>query len=64
MSSLDKEQSRVHAKDSGVGELKDRHQEGGEDVLSLPDPLHHVVEVCNSKEKWAYNDSLLMCVVP
>jgi len=60
---LYKEESRIHSKDGGVGELKYRHQEGGEDVLTLPDALHHVMEMCYPKEKWTDDDCLLVCVV-
>jgi len=63
MSSFYKKQSRIHSKDSGVSELKDGHQKGGEDVLALPDALHHVMEMRYPKEKWTDDDCLLVCIV-
>ena len=34
---LDEEEGGVHAEDGGVGELEHGHQEGGHDVVPLPD---------------------------
>ena len=57
MSSLDEEKGGVHPEDGGVGELEHGDQEGGENVLALPDPLHHVMEVSHSKEQGTDYDS-------
>ena len=56
VASLDEQEGRVHAEDSGVGELEHGDEEGGHDVVTLPDPLDHVVEVSHAEEQRANDD--------
>ncbi len=52
------EKGGEHAEDCRVGELERRDEKGGLGVLPLPDPLDHVVEMCNTeKERRQYHSS-------
>jgi len=63
VTSFDEEEGGVHPKDCGVGELEHGHQEGGENVLTFPDPLDHVMKVSHPKEERANDDGPELRVV-